>query len=200
MAVFPDIKDTIPVLEPLSQAGAFKTLVSTYDDAGEEKRRRKWLYVKRSFTLKYKGISKANGRTLYEFFCARYGRYEAFSFFYPFSETYTGEYVGTGDASTVVWNLPSKTASSYTLYKNGAALTAGGVDWTFASGGGADGADKATLATAPASGERLTFDFTGYLKVRARFAEDMMSFDTFYNLIATTGIQIQGLLNSNWAG
>jgi len=38
-------------------------------------------------------------------------------------------------------------------------------------------------------------DFTGVLKVRARFDEDVLSFEDFLNQIITTGVKIVGLLN-----
>jgi len=198
MAAFPDIVSSVPALEPLNEMIEFKTLESNFDDLGEEKSRQKWLYPKRSFPLAYKGLAIADAQTLWEFFIARKGKHESFSFFYPFSRTYSGEYVGTGNGVTTVWNLPSKTASSYTLKLDGVSLSHG-TDWTFGSGTGADGADKATLVTAPNLGQRITFDFTGILKVRAKFAEDVFDFKTFYNLLATTGVKIRGLLNSTWS-
>lgn len=197
MAVFPDISSSIPALEPLNESLQYKTRISQFDDLGEEKRRKKWLYPKRSFKVSYKGISISDAQTLWEFFIARSGAYESFSFFYPFSRTYSGEYVGTGDDSTTVFNLPSKQATSRTIYLDGVSQSEG-TDWTFSSEGGADGADKATFAAAVSLGERITFDFTGYLKVRARFLDDVFDFNTFYNLISESGLTIQGLLNTLW--
>ena len=66
----------------------------------------------------------------------------------------------------------------------------------FGSEGGTDGADKITCNTAPPVGSRLTFSFTGRLKVRAKFAEDMFSFETFYDRLANAGIKLKGLLNA----
>lgn len=198
MATFPDVISSIPALEPMDEGLVFRTLSSQFDDLGEEKRKKKWLYPKRFFLLKYKGISTSDAQTLWEFFISRGGSYEAFSFFYPFSRVYDGEYVGTGNDSDTIWSLPAKTSSGYTLYLDGATLTAGGTDWTFGSASGADGEDQATLVAAPGEGERLTYDFTGYLKVRCKIAEDSLSFQTFYNLIAHSGLKLQGLLNSTW--
>ena len=62
--------------------------------------------------------------------------------------------------------------------------------------GGEDGADLISFATAPDDGARITMDFTGYLKVRCRFAEDMLDFQTFYARLVSAGIKLQGLLNS----
>jgi hypothetical protein len=173
----------------------FKTLFANYDDLGKETRKQKWLYPKRDFKLRYVGITEAQVKTLYDFYIARSGAHAAFNFFHHISRTYTGEYVGTGDGSTTIFNLPSKQASSYTLYVDGVAQTGGGTDYTFASEGGADGADKATFTAAPTSGERITFTFTGYLKGRVRFEEDALSFESFFERIAHLGLGFKGLLN-----
>jgi len=195
MALFPAYS-TVEYGNPVVEEMQFKTLFSNFDDLGEERRKRKWLYPKRLITLQYNNITKANGRTLFNFYIARSGAYDAFTFFKYELETYTGEYVGTGDGSTVVFNLPAKTSATYTLYVDDVEQTAGGTDWTFGALGGADGCDKATFEAAPASGTRITYDFTGYLKIRCRFKEDNMSFETFMNTYRTVGIKLQGLLNS----
>jgi len=180
-----------PVVEDMQ----FKTLFSNFDDLGEERRKRKWLYPKRLITLQYSNITKANGRTLFAFYIARSGAYDAFTFFKYELESYVGEYVGTGDGSTVTFNLPCKTSSARTLYLDGAEQTVN-VDYTYSALGGTDGCDEITMDSAPAAGERLTLDFTGYLKIKCRFKEDNMSFETFMNTYRTVGIKLQGLLNS----
>ena len=197
MAEFPTLV-SVPFADPIAEDIQFKTLVSTFDDLGVEKRKQKWLYPKRLISLTYKGISKAQAATLYQFYIARAGSYEAFNFFYPETKstnTYVTEYVGTGDGATIVFNLPSRTASAYTLYLDAAAQTAGGTDWTFASQGGADSADKCTFVAAPNDGQRITFTFTGYLKVRCRFEDDKLSFENFHDRLINGGLKLQGLLN-----
>ena len=197
MAEFPTLT-SVPYIDPIAEDIEFKTLISSFDDLGVEKRKQKWLYPKRVITLNYKGISKAEIKTLYQFYIARAGAYEAFNFFYPDEESvnaYVKEYVGTGNGSTTVFNLPAKTSTSYTLYLDDVAQTAGGTDWTFGSATGADGADKCTMTAAPASGERLTFTFTGYLKVRCRFGEDKLSFENFHDRLINGTLKLQGLLN-----
>ncbi|MBW2024369.1 MAG: DUF2460 domain-containing protein [Deltaproteobacteria bacterium] len=192
MAKFPD---TISAVYPLIEEIAFKTLISNFDNLGEEQRKRKWLYPRRIITLRFNGLSQSDIRTLWQFYLDRSGSYEAFNWFHPYSNTYEGEYVGTGDGSTTVFNLPSKSATSRTLYIDGVSQTEG-TNWTFTSEGGADGADKCEFTTAPNSGQRITFDFSGYLKVRCRFAEDIMSFENFVTTLYRTGLKLQGLLNA----
>jgi len=195
MAVFTPYS-TVEYGNPVIEEMQFKTLLSNFDNLGEERRKRKWLYPKRLITLQYSNITKANGRTLFDFYIARSGAYDAFTFFKYERETYTGEYVGTGDASTTLMNLPCKTSSWETVYLDGSEQTGGGTHYTLGAGTGTDGADKITWESAPASGERVTVDFLGYLKIKCRFKDDNMSFETFMNTYRTVGIQLQGILNS----
>jgi len=194
MAAFPALA-SVPYEQGIQEEIQFKTLFSNFDNIGEEQRKQKWLYPKRDFTLKHVGITEAQLKTMYDFYLARGGAYEAFNFFHHKSRIYTAEYVGTGDGSTVIFNLPSKQASSYTLYVDGVTQTGGGVDYTFSSEGGTDGADKVTFTAAPADGARITFTFTGYMKVHCRFLEDKLSFESFFERIAHLGLKLKGLLN-----
>jgi len=194
MAAYPEIA-SIKFMAPVHYRLRFKTLVQAYESENES-RKQKLLYPKRDFNLKYKNITDSDATTLWKFFVARAGGYAAFNFFdRATTRSYVSEYVGVGDGSNTVFNLPSKSAGSVTLYSAGSALTAGGVDWTFASGGGDDGADKATFVTAPDSGSVITIDFTGQLKVHSVFANDSLDFDVFYVALVTMGISIRGLLN-----
>jgi hypothetical protein len=201
MAKFPEVSE-VGFKSPIGQSIRFKTLVSTFDELGEEKRRQKWLYPKRDIRLQYEWISKASAETLWEFYLARKGAYEGFNFFLPEPKaeypSYTGEYVGTGDGSTEVFYLPCKTSSSRTVYVAGTSQ-AEGSDYDFTAGGGADGADKIDFSSSgmvtPSAGERITIDFTGILKVHCRFAEDYQDFDTFWDRLVTMGILLKGLLN-----
>lgn len=183
MAAYPSL-DTIDIMTPLKVELEFRTLVSQFE-SGVETRKAKRTHPRRNLRVSYTYLSKTNANTLWQFYLSRQGAYEAFNFFFVYSDTYEGEYVGEGDGSTTVFNLPSKSASSYTLYKDGVEQDGGGVDYTFASGGGADGADKVTMVAAPSDGEVLTWDFTGYLKVRCRFLEDMLPFEVFFRLLTS---------------
>lgn len=194
MAAFPALA-SVAYEQGIVEEIVFKTLASNFEDLGEESRKQKWLYPKRDFKLTYKGVTEAQVKTHYDFYIARKGAFSAFNFFHHLSRTYTAEYVGTGDGSTLIFNLPSKQAASYTLYVDGVAQTGGGTDYTFSSEGGTDGADKVTFVAAPASGERITFTFTGYLKNHCKFAEDRLSFESFFDRIAHLGLGFKGLLN-----
>jgi hypothetical protein len=194
MTAFPDMLTEVEAVEPFSESIEFRTLGSEYE-GGESVSKQKWLFPKRTFPLKYKDTSVAKARLLWQFFLSRKGKHLPFNFFYPFSSAYVGEYVGTGTGSTTIYNLPSKTASGYAVYVGGAAMTAG-IDYTFTAAGGEDGADKITFTVAPAAGQYITMDFSGFLKVRCKFGEDLMSFDTFYNRLVSTGLTLKGQLNA----
>ena len=201
MAIFPSY-ESINYGNPVVEEMQFKTLFSNYDDLGEERRKRKWKYPKRLITLQYNYLSKIDGRTIFQFYLDRSGAYEAFSFFKYEIETYTGEYVGSGDSSTTLYSLPCKNSYARTLYVNdieqvlGADSTTG--DYTYTALGGLDGEDTINFndTSIPEASERITIDFSGNLKIRCRFKEDNMSFDTFYNKFRSFGIQLQGLLNT----
>ena len=199
MSEFPS-HASIPCQVPEITTIRTKTLISSFDDLGEEQRKQKWLYPRRDVQVKFTHLSKANARTLWQFFIDRAGAYSAFNYFLALSDTYEGEYVGTGDGSTKIFNLPSKSASSYTLYVDGVSQAAGDSsgdgDYDFTAQGGADGADKIEFWTAPADGERVTFDFTGYLKIRCRYESDMLDFETMREEWRRMGVKLKGLLNA----
>jgi len=193
MDVFPDIA-TIPYGPTLTRSIEFKTLRQQFE-SGTITRKKKRVYPLRQYQLKYPGLGDSDIETLYQFYIEHYGGYSEFIIFDK-SDTlsYVKEYVATGDGVTTVFNLPSLSATSYTLYIDNVAKTAGGVDWTFAEAGGDSGEDSCTLVAAAGAGERITFSFTGRLRVRAVFADDRMSYDEFYTDIVTVGISIFGLL------
>lgn len=201
MAKFPEVSN-VPMTASIKQRIRTKTLFSKYDDMGEEQRKQKWLYPRRDTILTYKGLDKDDVEILWEFYIARMGAYAAFNFFLPEPEgnypSYEGEYVGVGDGSTEIFNLPCKTSSGRTVYLDGSSETEG-VGYNFTAEGGADGADKIDFSDSsmspPNAGVKITIDFTGILKIRSRFAEDKMDFETLYDRLANTGLELKGLLN-----
>jgi len=194
MAAFPSLA-SLPVRDPITVEEEFKNLSNSFDELGAEIRRQKWLYPRRNVIMRCENVDKADGVLLWQFYLARKGSFEAFNFFLPYSETYTQEYVGTGDGSTVLFNLPAKGSSAYTLYVNGNAQTGGGTDYTFGGGTGEDGADKVTFTVAPNDGYRIVFSFTGDLKIRCRFKEDVLQHKLSFDRLFGSDIELKGLLN-----
>jgi hypothetical protein len=115
--------------------------------------------------------------------------------------SYVDEYVGTGNSTTLVFNLPAVNSSQvHKLYIAGTSQPTS--NYTFSAAGGPDGEDKVTVVSSSAGGPsvpsstvRLTYDFTGRLKIRCRFAEDIFSFENFYDRLVNVGIKLSGLLN-----
>jgi len=193
MTAFPAL-DTIHFATPFSEQITFKTQISHYGNEASEQRKQSWLFPKRNITVSYKNISITEARTLWQFYLNRKGSYEAFNLFLTRSETYTYEYVGTGDGDTLVYNLPCMGSSARTVYLNSIAQEVT-TDYTYSALGGIDGADQITFVSAPETGYYITLSFTGYLKVRSRFMHDNLDFDTFYGILSEMGMELKGLLN-----
>jgi hypothetical protein len=198
MSQFPAIT-SVPFVNPVQEKINFKTLIANYNDSGEEQRKAKVLFPKRDIRLVYKYLTKGEAATLYQFYIARKGAYQKFAFFYPSTEqatpfAYVEEYVGVGDGTTTIFSLPGKAISNYIIYINSIAQEET-TDYTITALGGPDGEDKITFVAVPDSGDVITISFTGYLKVICRFKNDSMSFQTFYDRLVTSGLELKGLLN-----
>ncbi len=198
MAAFPDIIDSVggvPAINPLEEGTEFSTLINKFDN-GTESRKQKRLYPRRNFGLKYTIRNSTHLKTLYDFYLARKGSFEAFNFFHPFIRIYAGEYVGTGDGSTLLYNLPFKLGTDMAIYVDGL-LQIEVTNYTITASGGADGADLLTMVAAVADGSQITCDFTARLKVHCRFKDDALDMTQFAALIcyANTGLGLVGLLN-----
>lgn len=194
MALFPAYT-TVEFSNPVGKRTSFKTSKTSFGELGGVQRKRQRLYPLRDITLKYENISLTDAAALWQFYTARSGSYEEFSFIDIAERIYSSEYVGCGDGTTTVFSLPAKSAALYKVYIDGIEQTET-TNYTISAGTGADGEDQLTMVVAPADGQRITFDFTGYLKVRCYFADDDMDEETFYNRLVSTGVTLKGLLNA----
>ncbi len=153
-----------------------KTFISNLE-SGKILRRKLWtdpLYV---ISGEHR-LSAADFATLENFFReTAQGMLVDFCLTDPLSRTWTDMYVGTGDGSTTVFDLPFKNSSSYTVYNAGVAKTGGGVDYTFGDGTGTDGRDKITWNSAPADGNRISLDATGNRAWAVIFASDELPWE-----------------------
>ena len=189
MATFPEIATQSLTVEP-----EFNTLISGFDGGGEQ-RRSKQLYPKYNVTLAYEKREVADVRTLWEFYMARNGAQEAF-YIYDFTlfleQTFNhvGAYCGTADGTDTIFDIPGRTTTSHTIYSDAVDVTA---DTTILVGGGSSDSDRVEYDTAPSEGAIITADFTGYLRIRARFAEDKLPRETFIEQIYSYGISLKGL-------
>ena len=194
MALYPDIVNAAPAFDPFGQSQEFLTTISPYAGLGEIRKQR-WLFPKRHVSLQYKPpASKDDARLIWQFHLDRKGSFESFNFIYPFTDIFVGEYVGVGDSSQLIWNLPFKLGSGVVI-KVGSVVQTTPSNYVIDQEAGEDGADRLTFVTAPAEGALITADFTGYLKMRCRFAEDLLSWQLFLNRFFGAGIKLIGRPN-----
>ena len=194
MATWPESNPT-PIY-PLSIIPRFDTVISQFDAGGEQRRSRRSFPVF-DVVVNYRGITPAEANTLYTFFLERKGRYEAFYIFdlallENISQTHTKLYVGTGDGSTDIFDLPGRSTSSRSLYLDDV-LTGSG--FSYLTGGGDGGADRVDFTSPPSNGTVITITFTGFLRCRVRFEADTLDRALFvqnlmaYNQIKLTGVE-----------
>ena len=201
MAKFPEYTE-IPLFPIVDMRIRFNTLRTQFNTESVESRKRKFIYPRRDITVKYNHITKVHAETLWEFVIARAGSYESFNFFMPEPElsypSYIGEYVGAGNGDTEVFNLPCKNSLAQTVYIDGVEQTES-ADYNIDAGTGEDGADRLEFndsgMVAPNDGAIITIDFTGILKIRSVFADDMVTFSMFRDMLVSCGIELRGLLN-----
>jgi len=196
MSLYPT-RSSVPYTSPRSLTPEFKTLIDRFGNQGAEQRKRKWLYNKWNLILNYENITKANATILYQFFINRSGRWEAFHWLDDFEDTYIKQYFAIGDGSRFLFDLPGKDISDYTIYGDGVSYTESpdstSEDYIIIEDTGADGGDQVQFFDILDDGVRLTIDFTGKLKIRCRFQNDIMPFEHFFNVVANIGIELKGL-------
>ena len=187
MAQFP----TVPKpQEPYKLTLVWKTIISAFDSAVEQ-RRQKQTYAKYNVSVIYNALSGANFQTLWNFYVARKGAYEAFYFYTLETADWKGLYCRTGDGTTVTFDIPGKSTSAHTIYNNGIVVPP--ANYTILEGGGTEGSDRVTFNTAPVQNALITCDFTGFMRIRCRFEEDEMTKDGFKSAIYRTGLKMKGL-------
>ena len=194
MAIFPQYS-SIGYANPLVKTLRTKTLISNYETDGEEKRRRKWLMHKWDISLSYRYITKAEARTIWQFFKDHAGQGTAFNFYEGHADTYTKEYVGTANGSTTTYNLSFKSGVSIVIYQNSSTVSSASYS---IDSSGASGAQRIVFSSAlsASSGAYIRADFNGLLKVHGRFMDETMSFETMYNRLVNMGLEIRGLANA----
>jgi len=193
MATFPE--SPVPSY-PLTIGQEWRT-IKTGMDSGYEERTAKWLFPKYNVTVRYGAISATNAQTLWNFYLARKGSYEAFyiydlSLLKSITKAHTDQYIGTGDGVTEVFDIPGRSTSSQTIYIDSVAQTVT-TDYVILTGGGTSSSDRVDFVTPPDLGTIITANFSGYLRMRVRFADDNMSQDLFFASLYTCGLSMKGL-------
>jgi len=181
---------------PLILEPEWKTLISGFDRGGEQ-RRQKQLFPKYDVAVQYDALSESDMQILYDFYMARKGSSEAFYIYdlallANISPNHAGQYCGTGDGVTEVFDISGRSTSSQVVYLDGVEQTLT-TDYVILTGGGESSSDRIDFVSAPAAGEVITVDFTGYLRIRARFMEDKLSRELFMTILFRYGIKLKGL-------
>jgi len=193
MATYPE--DPTPIY-PLTLRPTWKTLISKVGTGGEQ-RRQKSLFPVYDVIVKYTRLSAADAKTIWEFYMDRKGAFEAFyiydlSLLASVSFNHVDQYCGTGDGSTDIFDIPGRSTSSQTVYVNGVQQSTP-TDYSILTGGGESSSDRIDFVAAPAEGEVITCDFTGFLRIRARFMYDQLSREMFYEAAFNYGVELKGL-------
>jgi hypothetical protein len=90
-------------------------------------------------------------------------------------ETCTTQPLGNGAlVNSKIYDLHGVGVDDETIYIDETAKTGGGVDYTLVLGGGAAGVDRILFGAYPAVGALITSDFTGQLRIKARFDSDSL--------------------------
>jgi len=187
MAQFPE---TPAPVDPVIIEQEWRTLVTSLD-SGDEQRKQKWSFPKWNVELRYELLTpQSQMQTLWNFYTARKGAYEAFHFYVRHPATYQGEFVGYGDGVYTTFDIPGKSTAAHTFYWDGASQSG---NWDVLTGGGDSDSDRVQFSSAPPSGTLITCDFVGYLRIRCRFADDKMREERFYLSCYNTGLRLKGL-------
>lgn len=188
MEVFPS---SVAPVYPASITPVWNTSVADFGN-GAEQRNQRWLYAKYDVIQKYSHLTSTQAQTLWSFYQARKGAYEAFYFFDTYVFDHEGLYIATGDGSTQIFDLPGKSTSSQAIYENGTPMTVT-TDYTILTGGGDGAADRVSFVSVPASGNIYTVDFTGYLRAKVRFRQDSLSRENFMTTLFAMGVDLKGV-------
>jgi len=194
MATYPETSPTPNY--PLVVTPRWDTIVSKMD-GGAEQRRQKTLFPVYDVQVQYAALTNSEARTLWNFFMARRGRYEAFYIFdltLLGSQTYShvGQFCGVGDGATDTFDLPGRSTSSQAIYLDGALQTLT-THYTISAGTGTSGADQIVFVAAPADGAVITADFSGFLRMRVRFADDTLARETFMTTRQKMTVNLTGV-------
>ena len=169
----------------------WKTIKSQFD-SGKEQRRQKQIQDLYDVVLPYNALTLTQINILWNFYQSCNGSFLPF-YMYDFetqSQSWESLYIGTGDATTTIFDLPGKSTSSQSIYVDGA-LQGGG--YSILVGGGAESSDRVSFTSAPAVNQIITCNFTGTLRLKCRFKEDSLGKKAFAYKLYSTGIELVGL-------
>lgn len=190
MVAFPE--DFAPLLDE-EMGDEYGTILSKGYEAGSTYSRTGRAYPLYSFMFRAPIMEWASYANLYDFYVARKGASGTFTFFdwngwdsSPVGVRWPKLYVGVGNGSTTVFDLPMKSSSSGTAYVAGSSAAG-----TLGAGTGADGRDRFTFSVAPAADAVIEWQATGRRGVTCRFGQDKLSFKNIARTLVSTGLLIE---------
>lgn len=192
MAIYPDVITGVPATLPLVYSQN-QAILKTEFENGVESRRLLWPAVRRNVTINYDVVTFENANVLRRFYESMDGPFQRFAFYFPQIEIYVNELAGTASGGETIIKLPARYgAQSYSLYRNYVLLEET-ISYTIAPGPGADGEMIAGLNFTSNPGDIYTFNFTGYLKINARFDQAPLMFSDIKSLVSSVRVDLIGL-------
>ena len=114
-------------------------------------------------------------KSIYDFYNAQKGPLTSFKFFFPEISHHFDEYAGYAQDGQTTLIMPSMGGVNVILKQDGVIVSE--VNYIFTPYAGPDGEDRVTLAYGAPEGAKYTLDFTGVLKLKARFDEAPIVFN-----------------------
>ena len=187
---------------PYDMQKAYKTIKSEFD-GGQEQRRQQWRFPKRTISFTYSALTFTQFSTIWNFYEDRTGSLGTFNLFEPDVSPYNttfndhkDEYVARGDGVLTTFSMPGVGATAlYTVYLNGVAMTTG---FAITSTAGDGNSDLLTISSnVVVSTQIITVDFSGRLRLTARFTEDNMTRSQFITNLFRTGLSFTEVKRSS---
>jgi len=195
MAVYPDIISSVPSNIPF-QWSLIQQVIATKFENGVERRRLIRFGKYRVITLQYQQIQFVKVRVIYNFYNAQRGPLTSFKFFFPDVSYHFDEYAGYAESGQTTLIMPSKGGTNVILKQDGVVVSE--ADYIFTPYAGPDGEDRVTLAYGAPAGAKYTLDFTGVLKIKARFDEAPIVFNEIKATFSSLTIVLKQLQPVLW--
>jgi hypothetical protein len=182
--------DTINPSYSVDITARWKNTITGFD-GGNEQRRQKQIQDLYDVTLKYNLMDLTALGVLWDFYQECRGTLYNFYFYDQVANRRTWKkcYVGIGDATALLYDLPGKSTSGQSIYFNGA-LQSSGI--TYLTGGGNESSDRVQFAAAPPVNTIITATFTGDLRIKCRFEKDELTRENFAYRLFRTGLKLIG--------
>ena len=203
MAVYPED----PAPKEYEVIPVYSTLITNVG-SGNEQRKKQWSFPKYNVRISYDydELDIDDMQIIWDFYMEQYGSYSGFYVFDQYVKmNHYGQFVGIGDdpgddSGTSVFNIPGRgtydvpgdRALYITSISGSTSQRTSNITW--GDGTGEGNCDQVTFTSNyPETGEIVTVDFYGYLRMRCRFEQDNLSRRTLLGLAFSMGVPLKGL-------